>query len=170
MIASNSLFLHHDKGLRLLRWQWKGAMHPSQFRSAFFFLIELSEKQDIRRWLVDTSDMPMVGIDEQAWLSEEWLPRFAELKVTDIAIILPASMHNQLVVETVLSDGQRYECGEIQFFSDSTSALDWLTNSSGRGEELEAEWAYQHQAEIEKYKRGLPSGSLQEAERFPYTF
>ncbi|MCB2378729.1 hypothetical protein LGH70_14095 [Hymenobacter sp. BT635] len=170
MIASNSLFVHHDEGLRLLRWQWKGAMHPVQFQSAFYYLLEVSDNKKVRRWLVDTSDMPVVGIDEQAWLSETWLPLFAGLQVKDIAIILPANLHNQLVIETVLADGQRYDCGEIQFFSDVTSALDWLTNSSGRGPELEAEWESQHKEEIEKYNIEHKHGSFVAAGRFPRTF
>jgi hypothetical protein len=151
MSKSNSLFLHVDQELRLLRWQWHGPITSAQFQSSFFHLIEVSSKQRVKRWLVDTTGMPIVGIDEQAWLSETWLPLFAQLHVLDVAIILPSSMHNQLVVETVLADGKRFECGEIQFFSDITSALDWLTNSSGRGPELEREWAEQCRSEMEKY-------------------
>ncbi|TGE19640.1 hypothetical protein [Hymenobacter elongatus] len=170
MNKPDSLFLHYDKGLRLLRWQWHGAMNAAQFQQALYYLIKLSDSQKIRRWLVDTTGMPIVGTDEQAWLSETWLPLFAKLPVKDIAIILPASLHNQLVVETVLSDGQRYECGEIQFFSDVTAALDWLTNSSGRGAELEQEWESYQVSEVEKYNKGLPHGLRIANLDFPYTF
>ena len=170
MTKPNSLFLHYDTGLRLLRWQWHGPIHVAEFQAAFYYLMELSGKEKVRRWLIDTTDMPVVGIDEQAWLSETWLPLFAKLQVTDIAIILPSSLHNQLVVETILADGQRYDCGEIQFFSDVTSALDWLTNSSGRGPELELEWLQENQTEIEKLNKPTPGKLPVPVNRFPDTF
>ena len=88
MNKPDSLFLHYDQGLRLLRWQWQGPIHPDQFYAAFYYLLEVSGKERVRRWLVDTTGMPVVGIDEQAWLSEIWLPLFAQLQVTDVAIIL----------------------------------------------------------------------------------
>ncbi|MCB2409340.1 hypothetical protein [Hymenobacter lucidus] len=170
MNKPDSLFLHHDQGLRLLRWQWHGSMSSEQFRTAFYYLLEISDKQKIRRWLVDTTTMPVVGIDEQTWLSETWLPRFAKLQVTDVAIILPANMHNQLVIETVLADGQRYECGEIQFFSDITSSLDWLTNSSGRGPELELEWQQQYAGEVKKSNTVSGLGGRTIVGGFSHTF
>ncbi|UOQ73677.1 hypothetical protein [Hymenobacter cellulosilyticus] len=170
MTKPDSLFLHYDKGLRLLRWQWRGPIHAAQFQAAFYHLTEISEKEKVRRWLVDTTGMPVVGIDEQAWLSDTWLPLFARLQVTDIAIILPSSLHNQLVVETVLADGQRYDCGEIQFFSDVTSALDWLTNSSGRGPELELEWLEENGAELEKLNNPAAGKMTASASQLTDTF
>lgn len=170
MLKPDSLLLHHDQGLRLLRWQWQGALSPEQFRTAFYYLLEISEKQRIRRWLADTAGMPLVGIDEQAWLSETWLPLFAQLQVSDVAIILPTSVHNQLVIETVLADGQRYECGEIQFFSDAVSALDWLTNSSGRGPELELEWQQKYDGEVKKSNPASGLGGRTIVGGFSHTF
>ena len=146
MIKPAALSIHHDKGLRLLRWQWRGLTLHGQFQQAFSYLLQASEQLRVRRWLMDTTTLPQIGIDEQAWLSEEWLPQFARLPISEVAIILPDSLYNQLVIETVLADGQQYECGEIQFFANATEALDWLTNSSGRGPELELEWQQQHSA------------------------
>ncbi|TGE26354.1 hypothetical protein [Hymenobacter metallicola] len=170
MHKPDSLLLHYDQGLRLLRWQWRGPISSAQFQAAFYYLLEKSDQERVRRWLVDTSSMPVVGIDEQAWLSDTWLPLFVRLQVTDVAIILPNNMHNQLVIENVLADGQRYECGDIQFFSDATSALDWLTNSSGRGLELEQEWSEQHGADSEKYNNVTGPKNSVSWEGVPDTF
>jgi hypothetical protein len=155
MTKPDSLFIHYDKGLRLLRWQWRGPMTTGQFQQAFYYLLEISDQQRIRRWLMDAADMPIVGIDEQAWLSETWLPRFARLAVSEIAIILPSSLYNQIVVETLLAEGRQYECGEIQFFSDPMGALDWLANSYERAVELNQDWEEQSRPEPGKYNPGL---------------
>lgn len=84
--------------------------------------------------------MPSVGTDEQAWLSEAWLTRFAELGVDRIAIIQPINLHNQLVLESILTDGRRYLRAEVQFFSDVPAALDWLASSPVQAQQLEQQW------------------------------
>ncbi|GAB3300274.1 hypothetical protein [Hymenobacter tenuis] len=84
--------------------------------------------------------MPPVGIDEQAWLSEVWLAQFASLRVRHLALIQPAGLHNQLVVENLLADGCRQVRADVQFFSDSAGALDWLLPSALVISGVEQEW------------------------------
>jgi len=111
------------------------------FERAFEQLLVCSDKYRIRKWLADVSRIPLVGTDEQAWLSEIWLPRFMPLQVRTVALVLPVSLHNQLVVESVLADGRRQVRADVQFFSDVHSALDWLTISADALMlQLEQEW------------------------------
>lgn len=85
--------------------------------------------------------MPLLGMDEQAWLSDVWLEQFLTLGVQHLAFIQPPNLHNQLIVETMLSEGQRHAKINFQFFSDIPAALDWLTRSSASLiEVLEYEW------------------------------
>ncbi|QJX47060.1 hypothetical protein HMJ29_08975 [Hymenobacter taeanensis] len=85
--------------------------------------------------------MPLLGLAEQAWLSDVWLEQFLVMGVEQLALIQPLSLHNQLVIENILSEGQRYAKIKFQFFSDSSAALDWLTRSTTHlVESLEYEW------------------------------
>ncbi|UYZ61932.1 hypothetical protein [Hymenobacter weizhouensis] len=105
----------------------------------------MSTQQDrVTGWLADIAHLPLVSIDEQAWLSDVWLPQFAGLAVRTVALILPLGLHNQLVLESVLADSRRYPCAEIQFFSDIPAALDWLTGSALLAEQLERQWEQAH--------------------------
>lgn len=128
--ALESLFVQIEPSLELMRWDWRGPLTQAGFERAFEQLLECSHRYGIRRWLADVSRLPLVGTDEQAWLSEHWLPRFMLLGVHTVALVLPVSLHNQLVVESVLADGRRRFRAEIQFFSDVPAALDWLTAST----------------------------------------
>lgn len=139
--ASTSLATQWAPALHLLRWDWQAPLSAAGFQAAFNRLLLQSRQLRVTRWLADVSQAPVVGFEEQAWLSETWLPAFAELPVRTVALVLPASLHNQLVVENVLADGRRLVQAEIQFFSDVVSALDWLTESDEQlAGQVEREW------------------------------
>ncbi|RSK49450.1 STAS/SEC14 domain-containing protein [Hymenobacter rigui] len=142
----NSLLTQLEPSLQILRWDWHGSMTTSSFQAAFEKLLQYSRQQHVKRWLADVSHLPLVGTDEQAWLSENWLPRFAALQIREIALVLPVNLHNQLVVESVLADGRRHIRAEIQFFSDVPAALDWLTaGNDDMVEQMEQEWQHRLQ-------------------------
>ncbi|RYU78927.1 hypothetical protein [Hymenobacter persicinus] len=124
----------------LLRWKWRGSIDLIKFSQALDYLADFSQQHHVTRWLADTSDMPLVGIDEQVWLGEEWLPRFVRLGVSKIGLVLPLSLHNVLVIEHLMVDTQRYTPANLQFFSDSLAGLDWLTDSSPQIMALEQQW------------------------------
>jgi hypothetical protein len=137
----DSLFIQVSPHLHMARWEWRGTMSYSCFQQAFERLLDVSHEHQLNRWLADIGTMPLIGIDEQTWLSEIWLPRFSTLGVQYLALIEPASMHNQLVIDSILSEGLRYTKTNVQFFTDIAAALDWLTKSTTPlMENLEREW------------------------------
>jgi hypothetical protein len=139
----DSIRFQYDISTRMLRWQWHGTLDLNKFEQAFNFMLSFSRQYKVTRWLADTSDMPLVGIDEQTWLSETWLPQFVALDVIRIGLVLPLGLHNVLVVEHLMNDAQHYTPSNVQFFSDTLAALDWLTNSAPHIEQLEREWQQQ---------------------------
>jgi hypothetical protein len=137
----NSLFVQVSPHSRLLRWEWRGPLEFDEFEESLQKLLVISQGYNVTQWLVDSSTMPLLGMDEQAWLSDVWLEQFLTLGVQHLAFIQPPNLHNQLIVETMLSEGQRHAKINFQFFSDIPAALDWLTRSSASLiEVLEYEW------------------------------
>ncbi|WP_188557916.1 hypothetical protein [Hymenobacter glacieicola] len=126
--------------LQLLRWEWYGPTSTGEFQAVFKKLVVYSKRHQVTSWLADVSRMAPVGTDEQAWLSEAWLAEFATVGIQSIALILPLGLHNQLVVENVLTDGRRYVRAEVQFFSDIPAALDWLAPTAAQAQALEQQW------------------------------
>ena len=126
---------------QLLRVKWQGAASYESFQQSFEMIVAASRDHRVTQWLADISAMSPLGINEQKWLSESWLVQFAALGIHRIALIEPNSLHNQLVIESVLADGRRHTHADIQFFADVHAALDWLTMSdTGVIETLEQEW------------------------------
>lgn len=144
----DSLYVQVHSGLSLLRWEWRGPMSLPRFQVAFNQLLAYSLRYKVQRWLADTASMPPVGNSEQTWFSDEWLPQAEQqglgLGLKSFALVLPTNLHNQLALESMLADGRRYWSIDVQFFSDTTTALDWLTKSSAVITALEDEWRAAH--------------------------
>lgn len=140
----DSICIQFYPRLRLLRWAWHGPMSLPRFQLALDELMVFSVQQGANRWLIDSASLPPVGLDEQEWLSGAWLPSAERLGLRHLALILPADIHNQLIVENVIGDGQRYVKANVQFFSDTPTALDWLTGSAALMQDLELEWHAAH--------------------------
>lgn len=136
----DALHLQIQADLRFLRWQWQGPVQLAGFQEAFDQLLTYSVRHGITHMLADTSTMPPVGADEQAWLSEEWLPRSRCLPLRQLALVLPCSLHNQLVVENVIHHARFYLHAHVHFFSDSHSAFDFIMGGCSGAAGLEQEW------------------------------
>jgi hypothetical protein len=127
-----------------MRWEWRGPMSLSYFQVAFSKMLVFALQHTPNRWLVDLSTVPPLGLDEQEWLSEIWLPCAQNLPLRHLAVVLPGSLHNQLVLESVIQEGQQYFNANMQFFADTTTGLDWLTGSAQLILDLEQEWQAAH--------------------------
>ncbi|GGF26799.1 hypothetical protein [Hymenobacter cavernae] len=90
--------------------------------------------------LVDLNGLPDLSIEDQLWMTVNWLPIIARQKLQRVALVLPATVHNQMAVEAVLWAGRHLVCFEVQFFTDTSAALDWTTESAPQIPTLEAEW------------------------------
>lgn len=141
IFTRKSLCVQYNEPLKLLRWQWQGPLSLARFETAFQELLFITLHYGVQRWMADTRGLPPLGIQEQAWLSEEWLPEFGlNTAVHQLALVLPDSLHNQLVLESALQDAHQHDCGLIQFFNCSPAALDWLAGNAATAELLEQEW------------------------------
>lgn len=153
--AFDSLLVQVEPSLQLIRWEWQGAISLAGFQQAFSELMRCAATYGVTRWLADVSHMAPVGPDEQQWLSETWLEQFVALNASHIAVMLPVTVHNQLVLEALIADGRRQSSADVQFFSDIPAALDWLTSAAPLAHQLEQQWQQRYWA--------LPAGTF-----YPY--
>ncbi|GAB3827890.1 hypothetical protein [Hymenobacter jeollabukensis] len=128
----DSLVLFHDPALRLLYHRWRGQHNMHRFRPAVEFVQHLLHQHAIESWVIDLNGLPNLGLEDQIWLSDEVLPTLAPLThLRQLALVLSPNVYNQLAAETLLHQGQHHLRFDIQFFSDSVAALDWLINPTG---------------------------------------
>lgn len=137
----NSVLIQYETSPRLLRWQWHGPVSDRLVMEGLGELLRFAQPRRPYYWLADVSNMAPIGANAQQWLNDTWLPRFVHLKGTRLAIILPQNIHNQLVLETMLASPRYGGTCDIQYFSDTLAALDWLVDANdSHVSYLEEEW------------------------------
>ncbi|WP_088841659.1 hypothetical protein [Hymenobacter gelipurpurascens] len=88
---------------------------------------QVIEQNGVRQTLVDMNGLPSLSLDDQFWVASTWLPRVAKGAVQRVALVLPTrNMYNQLVVEGLVRTGRHFMSYDIQFFSSTHEAADWL--------------------------------------------
>jgi hypothetical protein len=129
----------------LLRFQWNTTQTGRQsFRKGMESVAQVIEQYKVRQTLVDMNGLPSLTLDDQFWVASTWLPRVAKGAVERVALVLPTrNMYNQLVVEGMVRTGRHFMPYDIQFFSNTGEAADWLIGDQPPMlAALHSEWAY----------------------------
>jgi hypothetical protein len=135
------LLIQQDAELQLLRVQWRGSRNASAFREAASNLVDLAQRYDTRRLLLELNEQPDLPVYDQLWLSNTLLPRIAQLPVSQLVVILSSQrVYNRHVLESLLGQYQFRIRTDIQFFAQPEAALDWLAGNSSRVPALLEEW------------------------------
>jgi glutathione S-transferase len=105
---------------------------------------QVIEQKKIQQVIVDMNDLPSLGLDDQFWLATSWLPRMTQCVVQRVALVLPTqNMYNQLVVESLIRTGRHFMPYDIQFFSSTAEAAEWLLGDQPPMlAALHSEWPY----------------------------
>ena len=136
------LRVQHDQSLQLLRCQWCGGAQLHSFAQAMLYMANLVRVHGVTRVLIDVNGLPDLSMKEQLWVGAEWLPQVEAQSVQQVAFVLPLThTYNQMVVESILEVDCRLLQFDVQFFAETSTALDWLTASStAHMLALAAEW------------------------------
>ncbi|UOR04451.1 hypothetical protein MUN82_16075 [Hymenobacter aerilatus] len=135
------MFIQYTDELRLLRAQWRPGHSLQHFRQGLSRILELTEKHAVTHLLLDLHDLPDISIMEQAWISLTWFPKMTDQSLQQVALVMPPrSLYNQMVVDSILWMGQALIRFDIQFFSETKDALDWVTGESSLLPAIQQEW------------------------------
>jgi hypothetical protein len=133
--------LQIDHLLGVLLLEWVALSNPMHFRTSATQLLTLLQEQKIRHLVLDMNSVPDLPIADQLWLGEHWMPGLVALALEQLVLVIDTSrVHNQLAIDALYDLVQPAIRFSSHYFSDITSALDWLTEDSPRLPELAAEW------------------------------
>jgi len=133
------LLVQYDQPLQLMRFQWLDNTY-THLRPALKYGRDLVAHYQPVLALLDLNGLPDLSIEDQLWMTVNWLPTIARQKLQRVALVLPATVHNQMAVEALLWASRHLVSFEVQFFTDTSAALDWTTESAPQIPTLEAEW------------------------------
>jgi hypothetical protein len=127
--------------------EWVALSNPHHLRASASQLLALLQELDVRHLILDMNSVPDLSIADQIWLGTHWMPGLVALPLEQLVLVIDSRrQHNQLAVDALHDLVQPAIRFSSHYFSDTASALDWLTNGSPRLPALAAEWAARHQA------------------------
>lgn len=131
---SKNVQILHQREQGYLYLKWKDSPPFEMYQDAMNACLIYLEKQPINRFLIDQSELLLVGTQSQAWLSVNWIPRLKKI------------IHNQPIYFSIISSKQFYASlaskivaqkledlweGIIIYYTEKeNTALDWLFKQS----------------------------------------
>ncbi len=133
--------LQYDEPLSLLRLEWLSGTDTSTLRASAGQLLLLARQRAVRNLLLNMNTVPNISAEDELWLGTNWLPGMVELPLERVVLVIASDQtHNQLAIDSLHDLVQPAIHFDVQYFTDSDSALHWMTDNSARLPALLAEW------------------------------
>jgi hypothetical protein len=114
-----------EEGADYVTMVWSGYHNSKTFREGTEkMLLELT-KHKAGKVLADIENMMLIGMEDQNWLLQEFLPKAIASGFRAIAIVKPVHYFNRVAVETIAYKVNQDQL-KIQFFNKVSEAKDWL--------------------------------------------
>ena len=133
--------LQYDEPLSLLRLEWISGADTRTLRTSAGQLLHLARQLAVRNLLLNMNTVPDVSLEDELWLGTNWLPGIVQLPLERLVLVIASyQTHNQLVIDSFHDLVQPAIHFDSQYFTESDSALRWMTDDSARLPALLAEW------------------------------
>jgi len=93
-----------DEESRALITQWHGGFIGRNLQEGLDAgLAEFLERRPNAQWIGDTTNIGVIGSEEQAWVDTEWFPRFLGTGVQYMAVVQPKSVVAKMSVTAIVA-------------------------------------------------------------------
>ncbi|MFZ6027372.1 MAG: hypothetical protein ACOYYS_06625 [Chloroflexota bacterium] len=93
-----------DEETRSMISQWYGGHIGRNIKEGLdVALEEYKKKLPGAQWIGDTTDIGVIGLEEQAWIDKDWFPRFLATEVQFMAVVQPKSAVAKMMVDQIVS-------------------------------------------------------------------
>jgi hypothetical protein len=120
------LSLIWDEETSCLVSQWHGGHVGRNLKEGLDAgLEEYKNRLPDAQWIGDTTDIGVIGLEEQEWIDKDWFPRFLSTEVKYMAVVQPKSAVAKLMVDQIVS---KIPGTELTIFNCATleEARDWM--------------------------------------------
>ena len=117
--------IYFDKDIDAVVMVWKGYSTSEQFREGTELMLNELIHNGCSKVLADLREMILIGMEDQKWLENRFLPRAINFGFKQIAIITPNAYFNKVAVESVSYKVDKEKL-TINFFDSEEEAVRWL--------------------------------------------
>jgi hypothetical protein len=126
MTTSEKVYnIFFDKDLNSVVMEWKGYATSKQFKEGTELMLNTLIKHNTTNVLADIKEMTLIGMEDQRWLENIFLPRAIDFGFKSIAIIQPESYFNKVAVESISYKIDQAKLS-IKIFDNIIEAKEWL--------------------------------------------
>ncbi len=98
------LLIIWDDEINSLILQWRGGFSGRNIREGLEAGLEEYKKHlPQAHWIGDTTNIGVIGLDDQTWIEKEWYPKFLATRVKFMAVVQPSSAVSRLSINNVIS-------------------------------------------------------------------
>jgi hypothetical protein len=117
--------IYFDRDINSVVMEWDGYATSAEFKEGTELMLNTLIRHNTFKVLADIKDMILIGVEDQQWLIDQFLPRAIEFGFKAIAIVKPDSYFNKVAVESVSYKVDKDKL-EIMFFDNAEQAKEWL--------------------------------------------
>ena len=125
---SDTYTIYFDEKKQHVVMEWNGYATSRQFREGTELMLNTLIQHKATKVLADIRSMKIIGMEDQQWLENDFLPRATRFGFKTLAIIQPKAYFNKVAVETVSYKVDKEKL-TINFFDDIEKAVDWLKDA-----------------------------------------
>ena len=128
--ATPRLIIRYNCRLSLLRLWRRELQDALQLPDVLEVMLAAIARYKARQLILNLQKLPPLSLVLQEWLQTNWLPRLRLSGIRRLAVLLPADVYNMMVVEGLLWTSTRRALPyEVQYFTETAAALDWLSDA-----------------------------------------
>jgi len=121
-----SCTVSYDISVPCVVMTWKGYATSAAFREGNAQILDMIRTHHAARLLGDIREFVLIGAEDQAWLSQVWIPRAISVGLRTVAMVTPVFYFNRVAVENV-EKNLGPDSLALQYFDNRDDARAWLS-------------------------------------------
>ena len=117
--------IYFDNSINSVVMEWHGYATSRQFKEGTELMLNTLIKHGASKVLADIKDMTLIGMEDQQWINDVFLPRATEFGFKAIGIIKPRNYFNKIAVEAISYKVDKEKL-TINFFDNIEDARTWI--------------------------------------------
>jgi hypothetical protein len=121
--------ISYDTSTKHVIMRWSGYSTSTKFREGTELMLQLLVENKAKKVLADIKNMTIIGLEDQKWIEQDFLPRAIEQGFSFLALVKPSNYFNAVAMESLL---QRPVLSNltIRMFDTAGEATTWLNSVS----------------------------------------
>lgn len=117
--------IFYDANIDAVVMKWHGYATSAQFKEGTELMLNTLIKHQCYKVLADIKEMTIIGMEDQKWLEEQFLPRAIEFGFKAIAIVKPDHYFNKVAIESISYKIDKNKI-TLTLFDNLAEATAWL--------------------------------------------